>query len=50
MSKDLLLSFIVNNSLIGIDRIVPIGQALNIGVIWDGYDLIRKLSRIIEVR
>lgn len=34
----------------GIDRIVPIGQALNIDIVWDGHDLVRELSRIIEVR
>jgi len=33
----------------GIDRIVPIGQAMDIGIIWDGYDLIRTLSRIVYV-
>ena len=31
----------------GIDRIVPIGQAMNIGVVWDGFDLVRNLSRVI---
>lgn len=31
----------------GIDRIVPIGKAMDIGVVWDGTDLIRGLSRII---
>lgn len=33
----------------GIDRIVPVGQAMNIDVIWDGHDLIRELSRIVKV-
>lgn len=40
---------IVERGLRGIDRIVPIGQAMNIGVIWDGHDLIRELSRILSV-
>lgn len=40
---------VVKNGLRGIDRIVPIGQAMNIGVIWDGCDLVRSLSRIISV-
>lgn len=31
----------------GIDRVVPVGKALDIGVIWDGYDLIRSMSRIV---
>ena len=34
----------------GIDRVVPIGQALNINLVWDGYDLTTKLSREIEIR
>ncbi len=31
----------------GIDRIVPIGRAMDIGVFWDGHDLIRELSRCV---
>jgi hypothetical protein len=44
-----LLDFVVKNRLSGIDRIVPIGRALDIGVIWDGYDIVKSLSRIIDV-
>lgn len=40
--------FVVKNHLRGIDRIVPIGNALDIGVIWDGYDIVRMLSRIVN--
>ncbi len=39
---------IVERGLRGVDRIVPIGQAMDIGVVWDGYDLVRMLSRIIR--
>jgi len=45
-----LLDFVVRNRLSGIDRIVPLGEALDIGVIWDGYDIVRSLSRIIDVK
>ena len=45
-----LLDFVVKNRLSGIDRIVPIGNALDIGVIWDGYDIVRSLSRIIDMK
>ena len=38
---------VVANGLTGIDRVVPIGKALDIGVIWDGYDLIPTMSRIV---
>lgn len=29
----------------GIDRVVPLGQAMNLGLLWDGYDLVETLSR-----
>ena len=31
-----------------ITRIVEAGNALNIGIIWDGYDIISELTRRIE--
>jgi len=33
----------------GVDRIVPIGKAMDIGVVWDGHDLIRELSRKLDM-
>jgi len=48
--KSRLLDFVIKNRLSGIDRIVPIGKALDIGVIWDGYDIVRILSRIIDAK
>lgn len=50
VDKNELIEFIYKNKLLGIDRIVPIGQALNIDSIWDGYDIIKTLSRIIEIK
>jgi hypothetical protein len=47
--KNEILDFIIEERLIGVDRIVPIGKALDIGINWDGHDLIRTLSRIIFV-
>jgi hypothetical protein len=41
---------VVSHGLAGIDRIVPVGNALDIGVIWDGYDLIRSMSRIVATQ
>lgn len=49
VDKSELLDFALKNRLSGIDRIVPVGKALDIGVIWDGYDIVRSLSRIIDV-
>ena len=39
--------FIVRNGLRGIDRVVPVGRALDMDIVWDGYDLIGSLSRLI---
>ncbi len=50
VDKDILVDFVLENHLLGLDRIVPIGAALDISVIWDGYDLIRTLSRICDIR
>ena len=50
VDKSELLNFVVKNRLSGIDRIVPVGKALDMGVVWDGYDIVRSLSRIIEVK
>lgn len=33
----------------GIDRMVPIGQALNFGNIWDGWDLISEMTRLVHI-
>lgn len=44
-----ILDVVIKNRLRGVDRIVPIGKAMDIGVIWDGYDLVRVLSRIVNV-
>lgn len=33
----------------GVDRIVPVGTALNFDLVWDGYDLIRTLTRAVSV-
>jgi hypothetical protein len=50
LTRDACIDFVVGNGLSGVDRIVPIGMALDIGVIWDGYDIVRSLSRIIDFK
>ena len=50
LNKNMLKNFILKNQLDGIDRIVPIGQALDISFFWDGYDLNKILSRIVDIK
>lgn len=45
-----LQSFIVNSRPLGIDRIVPVGKTTDFALVWDGYDLIKTLSRIISIQ
>ena len=44
-----LLQAIIEKRLVGIERIVPVGKAMDIDVIWDGHNLIAELSRIIHI-
>jgi len=50
VNKKTLSDFVTCNRLSGIDRIVPIGMALDIGFLWDGYNLDKSLTRVIELK
>ena len=50
VKKSYLIDFVMKNRLVGIDNITPIGSALDIGVFWDGYDIVRSLSRTVLVK
>lgn len=47
IEKESIIQQIYHSSLIGIDRVVPVGSALDIGVFWDGYDIIKQMGRVI---
>jgi len=49
LSKNELTNFVKTTNLIGIDRIVPIGHTADFSVIWDGFDLLNTLTRIIDI-
>ena len=50
IDKNNLFDVVYNSNNLGIDRIVPVGSALEIGIIWDGYDMIYTLTRIIDLK
>ena len=50
VEKEKLFDIVYNAGNIGIDRIVPIGSALEMGIIWDGYDMIYSLTKIIDLK
>ena len=41
---------LVSLGFAGIDRVVPVGQALDIGVVWDGFDVVATLSRTVATQ
>lgn len=45
IDKQQVIDYLIENECTGIDRVVNIGRALDIDVNWDGFDLIRTLSR-----
>jgi hypothetical protein len=47
VAPDAVRELIVRHGLRGIDRVVPVGRALDMDIVWDGYDLIGSLSRLI---
>lgn len=47
--KNELNDFVTKVNGAGVDRIVPIGQALNFAPIWDGYSLLNELSKRVHI-
>ena len=45
VEKETIVSFIEDLKVNAFDRVVPVGTALEIELIWDGYDMIRSLTR-----
>lgn len=45
LSPEILLKQKQAHAIVGIDRIVPLGQALDFSFHWDGYDLLYELSQ-----
>ncbi len=41
--------YLIKHCPAGIDRVVPIGKTLDFSLIWDGYDLIESMSRIVNI-
>jgi Acyl-CoA reductase (LuxC) len=41
--------WIMHNGLRGVDRVVPVGRALDMDIVWDGYDIVTTLSRTVVI-
>ncbi len=49
-SRDTLVATVRHVNGRGVDRVVPIGQALAFDHVWDGYDLLQQFTRRVAVR
>lgn len=47
-NKNQLKNLIIKKKFKGIDRIMPIGSAFEMSFIWDGYDLVKNMTRSIS--
>ena len=45
IEPDVIWDYKKQNGLIGVDRVVPVGHALDFELVWDGIDLIKEMSR-----
>ncbi len=41
---------LLNSGIKGVDRIVPIGKTMDFDLIWDGYNLVERLTRTVVLR
>lgn len=48
--KNEIRNFMLENNIFGIDRVVPIGSSLEIDLIWDGFDIVKTLSREVSFK
>ncbi len=49
ITREQIIRFINEDHPQGVDRFVPMGKSLDFSLVWDGYDLITTLSRIVNV-
>lgn len=47
VERDEILKIVCDNGCLGVDRIVPIGNTMDFGLKWDGYDFVYILTRVI---
>lgn len=49
LTREQIVKFVNEDHPHGIDRFVPMGKSMDFTLVWDGYDLIQSLSRIVFV-
>lgn len=47
IDKDKVRDFVVENGVRGVDRVVDLGQTMALEFVWDGYNMIENMTRIV---
>jgi len=50
LEKIFLKNFLIKNHIKGIDRVIPVGRSMEMSHLWDGYNLLNSLTRIIDIK
>ncbi len=50
LTREQIMKFVNEDHPQGIDRFVPMGKSMDFTLVWDGYDLIHTLSRIVFIQ
>ena len=48
--KEFFNSLFLKKQINGVDRIVPIGRSMEMNYLWDGYNLLNSLTRIVDIK
>ena len=49
VEKERIQNIVRINGVRGVDRIMPVGKTMELQFVWDGYDMIETMSRVIKV-
>ena len=49
LTREQIVKFVNEDHPQGVDRFVPLGKSMDFTLVWDGYDLITTLSRIVNI-
>ena len=41
---------LLESGIKGIDKVVPIGRTMDFDMVWDGYNLVERLTRIVDIK
>ena len=50
LTREEIVRFVNEDHPQGVDRFVPLGKSMDFTLVWDGYDLIHTLSRIVFIQ